>query len=164
MGPLYRMEKAIRSEVCLFNVNMAYVDLRIFAGDVIPLKIFGRRLFVLNSTAAAVELFEKRSAIYSERPLRQMADLYDATTLTYVFLILTASSCRCGFGKSLLFQKYGDNARKTRKLLHAEISQNVVHQHNELQEREVQRFIHRIVQSPKNLLADTRRSVGNSSQ
>lgn len=63
----------------------------------------------------------------------------------------------CGFGKSLLFQKYGDNARKTRKLLHAEISQNAVHQHNELQEREVQHFIHRIVQSPQTLLADTRR-------
>ncbi|KDR69562.1 hypothetical protein GALMADRAFT_77321 [Galerina marginata CBS 339.88] len=107
-------------------------------GDIIPLKIFGRRLFVLNSRAVAVELFEKRSAIYSERPQRQMANL-------------------CGFGKALLFHKYGEVVRKTRKLMHAEISRSAVSQHKELQEREVQNFVDRILRSPKTLHGDSQR-------
>ncbi|KAF9553881.1 cytochrome P450 [Agrocybe pediades] len=107
-------------------------------GDVIPLTIFGRRLFVLNSREAAVELFEKRSAIYSERPRRPMADM-------------------CGFGKALLFQPYGHSSRKTRKLLHTELSQANVQHHTRVQQHELLHFIARICHEPHNLAAETRR-------
>lgn len=46
-----------------------------FSGDIVCLKIFKRQLFVLNSRSIAIELFEKRSAIYSERARRPMAEL-----------------------------------------------------------------------------------------
>jgi len=53
-------------------------------GDIIPLVIFGRKLFVINSRDVAIELFEKRSSIYSERPPRPMAEL--CVLLSYTLL------------------------------------------------------------------------------
>ncbi|KAJ7507869.1 cytochrome P450 [Mycena galericulata] len=107
-------------------------------GDIISIKIFSRNLVILNSVEAATELFEKRSTIYSERPLRPMAQL-------------------CGFGKALLFLPYGEAARKTRKLMHAEISQHTVSRHHQLQEREVQRYVQRLAVSSETIWEDTRR-------
>ena len=47
------------------------------AGDVIYIHIFGNPIVVLNSAEAVNDLFEKRSAIYSSRPVRTMInDLY----------------------------------------------------------------------------------------
>jgi hypothetical protein len=67
---------------------------------------------------------------------------------------------RCGFGKALLFLPYGEMARKTRKLMHAEISQHVVQKHHQLQEREVQRFVQRLsTASSETIWEDTRRFV-----
>jgi len=37
-------------------------------GDVVHLRVLGRSLIILNSVQAAVELLEKRSANYSDRP------------------------------------------------------------------------------------------------
>ncbi|KAJ7806150.1 cytochrome P450 [Mycena olivaceomarginata] len=108
-------------------------------GDIILVKMFSRNLIIVNSTQIAIELFEKRSSVYSERPLRSMAQL-------------------CGFGKALLFLPYGEMARKTRKLMHAEISQHVVQKHHQLQEREVQRFVQRLsTASSETIWEDTRR-------
>ncbi|KAJ6525732.1 cytochrome P450 [Mycena capillaripes] len=107
-------------------------------GDIILVKVFSRNLVILNSTEVATELFEKRSLVYSERPLRPMAQL-------------------CGFGKALLFLPYGETARKTRKLMHAEISQHAVPRHQQLQEREVQRYVQRLLISSDTIWEDTRR-------
>ncbi|KAJ7075856.1 cytochrome P450 [Mycena belliarum] len=108
-------------------------------GDIVFVKIFSRNLIILNSIEAATELFEKRSLIYSERPLRPMAQL-------------------CGFGKALLFLPYGETARRTRKLMHAEISQHSVSRHQHLQEREVQRYVQKLsVSSSDTIWEDTRR-------
>lgn len=38
--------------------------------------MFSRNLIIVNSTQIAIELFEKRSSVYSERPLRSMAQLW----------------------------------------------------------------------------------------
>ncbi|KAF8967923.1 cytochrome P450 [Flammula alnicola] len=94
-------------------------------GDVIYLQIFGRNLLVLNSKEAAVDLFEKRSAIYSERPYRAMAHL-------------------CGFGSGLVFQNYSDVTRNARKLIHGEMGQQAVNKHQLLLEQEVRVFVHHI--------------------
>lgn len=143
-------------------VFMHASDTNLFVGDIVSLKIFGRRLYVLNSRAAAVELFEKRSAIYSERPKRNMANLWvgSLTHRHWELLLTIFVSWRCGFGRALLLQSYGDVARKTRKIMHAEISQHSGNKHVHIQEREVHSFVQRICLAPENLCADSRRSTG----
>lgn len=42
-------------------------------GDVVHVSALGRHLIILNSHEAAIELLEKRSSIYSERPILPMA-------------------------------------------------------------------------------------------
>ncbi|KAF9546749.1 cytochrome P450 [Agrocybe pediades] len=118
---------------------VAFAEWKKQYGDFIPLTIFGRRLFVLNSREAAVDLLEKRSAIYSDRPRRAMTDL-------------------CGFGKSAPFQAYGSSFRKARKLMHTELSQVNAQHHSSIQQQELLLFITRISQFPQhNLAAETRR-------
>ncbi|KAF4617261.1 hypothetical protein D9613_005667 [Agrocybe pediades] len=108
-------------------------------GEFIPLTIFGRRLFVLNSREVALDLFEKRSAIYSDRPRRTMAEL-------------------CGLGKALLFQSYAsDSTRKGRKLMHAELSKANVGRHIDMQYREILHFVQRLSMSPDNLVHEIER-------
>ena len=45
-----------------------------FAGDVIYVRVFGNPVIVLNSAEAVSDLFEKRSANYSSRPVRTMVN------------------------------------------------------------------------------------------
>lgn len=49
------------------------VSLNMAIGDVAHLKIFHRHIIVINSHTAAVELLEKRGAIYSDRPYLAMS-------------------------------------------------------------------------------------------
>lgn len=46
------------------------------AGDIIYARSFGQHFVVLNRLDDAIELFEKRSGIYSDRPHLPMAELY----------------------------------------------------------------------------------------
>jgi hypothetical protein len=43
-----------------------------FSGDIIHLSIFGQHIVVLSSRAIINELFERRSNIYSDRPIVTM--------------------------------------------------------------------------------------------
>jgi len=45
-----------------------YADWSRIYGDVFHLKVFGTRTIILNSYKAVIELFEKRSNNYSDRP------------------------------------------------------------------------------------------------
>lgn len=51
------------------------------SGDIVHFKVLGQRMIVLNSVNVARELFEKRSAIYSDRPTSVMFNLYGAQML-----------------------------------------------------------------------------------
>lgn len=46
-------------------------------GDLVYLRIFGRHVLVLHSLEAIADLLEKRSEMYSDRPQRAMATLYE---------------------------------------------------------------------------------------
>lgn len=55
-------QRALNGNVCL-------------SGDVIHLRVFGQSIVVLNSLCAVGELFEKRSANYSDRLQTEMMTL-----------------------------------------------------------------------------------------
>ncbi|KAF8158927.1 hypothetical protein K438DRAFT_1450456, partial [Mycena galopus ATCC 62051] len=44
-------------------------------GEVIHIEAFGNHMLIINSVKAAMELFEKRSRIYSDRPTIPMLSL-----------------------------------------------------------------------------------------
>ncbi|RDB26980.1 O-methylsterigmatocystin oxidoreductase [Hypsizygus marmoreus] len=67
-------------------------------GDIVFAKVFSRQLVILNSYDVATQLLEKRSANYSDRPRRFMAEL-------------------SGFGRTMLFKNYGEDVRKGRRLI-----------------------------------------------
>ena len=57
--------------------------MRVVAGEVVYLHVFGQGLLFVNSYEAAVDLLEKRGAIYSDKPKMVMAgELYVASLLS----------------------------------------------------------------------------------
>ncbi|KAF4564799.1 hypothetical protein EYR40_010971 [Pleurotus pulmonarius] len=85
-------------------------------GDIIHLSFFGRSVVVLNSLEAAVDLLEKRSAIYSDRPDLVVYDLM-------------------GWTPNLAFLPYGERFKKHRAIFHSHFIPEacVDYQHIQLQ-------------------------------
>jgi hypothetical protein len=52
----------------VFTSALVHTNILGSAGDVVSVGAFGKRIVVVNSAQAASEIFEKRGAIYSERP------------------------------------------------------------------------------------------------
>ena len=66
-----------RYGTCHFQANLPRLLILQYIGDLVYLNIFGQSIVVINSSAVAFELFEKRSSIYSDRPECPMLnDLY----------------------------------------------------------------------------------------
>ncbi|KIK95878.1 hypothetical protein PAXRUDRAFT_139741 [Paxillus rubicundulus Ve08.2h10] len=72
---------------------------RIYAGDMLYTRILNQEIIVLNSQEVAVELLEKRSGKYSDRPLLAIADLF-------------------GCEWASVFANYGPRFRQHRSLYH----------------------------------------------
>lgn len=69
-------------------------------GDVISFTVMGQRTVIVSSLDAAIDLLEKKSAIYSDRPTLPMAGEL------------------LKWSQQLVFSHYGDHFRNMRKLLH----------------------------------------------
>ena len=70
--------------IILFNVFVLPL------GDVVSVEVFGQPIIILSSPEAVTDLFEKRSAIYSDRMHQvMMVDLYGPSLVHYKLL----SSC-----------------------------------------------------------------------
>jgi len=57
---------------CFYTCRSSLKLMSIIQGDIISFSFFGRHIIVLNSAKVAVELLEKRSSIYSDRPYLAM--------------------------------------------------------------------------------------------
>ncbi|EKM60777.1 uncharacterized protein PHACADRAFT_133539 [Phanerochaete carnosa HHB-10118-sp] len=77
-----------------------YAAWKILYGDTISFTILGQRIVVLNSLEAAIDLLEKKSAIYSDRPRMFMVGEL------------------LGWAQQLVFSPYNEHFRNMRKLLH----------------------------------------------
>ena len=60
---------------CLQHLDHQCRPLSILLGDVVHLSVFGQHIVLLGSLEAAVELLDKRSSNYSDKPTSAMADL-----------------------------------------------------------------------------------------
>ena len=112
------------------------------AGDVMLLHAFNRKMIILNSVEAAVDLMEKRSSNYSDRPdfpIFQLYALFDSSTLGFI-LVWYLSHNRMGWGRSLTFSGYGKTFRKHRRLYQQHFSSQKAVQYRHTQLREARRL------------------------
>lgn len=67
-------------EVCLYSTPPTPTAKRGGPDDILHVESFGKHFIIINSLEDAVELLEKRSGIYSDRPYAPMIDLYATPT------------------------------------------------------------------------------------
>lgn len=104
--------------------------------------LLGQRLVVLNSAEHALELLDKKAAIYSDRPS------------------LVFSGEFVGWNHSLLLLQYGHMLRQYRRSLHQEIgSRREVERFGSVIEARVGQFLLRLLDPYPDLIALIRRHV-----
>ncbi|KAJ3821601.1 cytochrome P450 [Lentinula raphanica] len=113
-------------------------------GDICSVTVLGQPLIILNSTKVAVDLLDKRSSIYSDRPVLQMGGEL------------------CGWKNTLVLLPYGDRFKRFRKLFHNLIgSQAIMRQYFPAQELESKKFLRKVLAEPDDLQAHVRRLAGS---
>ncbi|KIW18489.1 hypothetical protein PV08_02777 [Exophiala spinifera] len=112
-------------------------------GPVSSVSVMGQTMVILNDAQAAIELLEKRSAIYSSRP-----------RLVFAFEM-------CGWLNFLSSQPYGERFRAYRKHVHVLMgSSHLLDKFGQLQEQEVGRSLLRILQRPEDFVDHIRTEAG----
>ncbi|EPT04818.1 hypothetical protein FOMPIDRAFT_1112479 [Fomitopsis schrenkii] len=111
-------------------------------GDMTYLHVFGQGLLFLNNYEGAVELLEKRGAIYSDKPGLVMAgDL-------------------CGCENMVAFTRYGDKSRRQRRLMNMALGVNSVKQYSPLLESDAHDLLKRLLQNPADYVDNLKRYAG----
>ncbi|KAJ7648206.1 cytochrome P450 [Mycena polygramma] len=97
-------------------------------GDVMYLEVLGRRMIILDSYHAAVDLLDKRGSIYSDRPSFTLYELL-------------------GWDPSLGFLPYGKQFNKQRTMHQAYLGRHNVEQFKPIQEQEARALVWNLVNS-----------------
>ena len=103
------------------------------SGSVFHFRIIGRQFIILNSLQCVLDLLEKKSSMYSDRPTFIMA------------------SELVGRKNSVLFSPYGERLRTYRRLLHGALNPDAARQYWPVQEAELHKFIQRLLNTPNDL-------------
>jgi hypothetical protein len=131
----------------------------LFVGDVVYVNVFGRPLIILNSYKASVDLMEKRSAIYSGRPVLTMASLY-VYYFIFAFFRLSFRFVSAGWSDGVAFTTYNDKCRMYRRILHKAFNQDTVNKnYNVFIENEVLHCLRRFLETPQDFMAHVRRTA-----
>ncbi|KAJ7241925.1 cytochrome P450 [Mycena haematopus] len=107
-------------------------------GDVVYLEAFGQPLILLNTSKAAKDLLEQRSAIYSDRPR------------------LNSS----GYDKALVLQSYNDNWRQQRKIVTQDLAPRMIPRYFPFQEAEARLLVKNVLENPSDLEHIVKRRIG----
>ncbi|KAK0436559.1 cytochrome P450 [Armillaria borealis] len=112
-------------------------------GDIASVGILGRRLVVLNSAPMAISILDKKSSIYSDRPVVGMGGEL------------------VGWKNSLPLMPYGARFRNHRRLAHQLFGTNVtMNQFLPMLELETRRSLKRILTRPEELSEHIRKTAG----
>ncbi|KAI0826666.1 cytochrome P450 [Trametes gibbosa] len=111
-------------------------------GELVYLRVFGQGLLFVNSYDAAVDLLEKRGAIYSDKPKMIMAGEL------------------CGCENMIGLTPYGERLRRQRKLMLQALGQNRVHAYHPLLEIQTHNLLQGILNTPDDSQSIIRRYTG----
>lgn len=111
-------------------------------GDVVYIEALGKRIVVLNSAEAAVDLLERRSAIYSDRDTTIMVhELCVLLVFKTSAHILISFSRRMNWGWILGNVSYGEQWRLERRILHELVHTNIVSRYDGVLLRSARNFL-----------------------
>jgi len=109
-------------------------------GEITYINVLGQEMIILNSSKAAVEILDKRSANYSDRPVIMMCGEI------------------VGWNRSLALTQYGPRFREFRKYMSRLIgSRASMERFTPLQERETAKFVARVMADPGSLVQQIRK-------
>ncbi|TFK49674.1 cytochrome P450 [Heliocybe sulcata] len=112
-------------------------------GDLISLQLLNQTMVIVNSPKIALDMLEKKSAIYSDRPTLTMADEM------------------VGWKHGLSSTSLSDRFRSYRRLIHDVIgTREGMEQHLPVEEQETRKFLQLISANPDKLLDHIRRTAG----
>ncbi|KAF6751633.1 cytochrome P450 [Ephemerocybe angulata] len=112
-------------------------------GDIVSISIFGQEFVVVNSTDLAIDMLEKRSAIYSDRPVMEMGGEL------------------VGWKNTLVLIPYGERFRTYRKMFHQVIGTNVsMSNFHPIEEQETQKFLQALLTKPEDFPSHIRKTAG----
>ncbi|KAG0700053.1 cytochrome P450 [Suillus ampliporus] len=112
-------------------------------GSITHINVLGQHIFVLNSLKTTVEMLDKKSNVYSDRP------------------ILPMSGELMGYKHTLGFLRYGERFRLYRKKIHRIIGSRAAFSvYDQVEEIETHRFLKSVLAKPDQLQAHIRRTVG----
>ncbi|KAG1755525.1 cytochrome P450 [Suillus lakei] len=112
-------------------------------GDISHVEVLGQHIMVLNSVKMAMEMLDKKSSVYSDRPVFPMA------------------SELCGWKHILALLPYGDRFRDSRKNFHRVMgSRAAMDIYHPIEEIETHRFLKRVLAKPDELQAHVRYTAG----
>ncbi|KAF8515735.1 cytochrome P450 [Gautieria morchelliformis] len=111
-------------------------------GELVYIKVFRQPIVYINSVAAAQDLFEKRSSIYSDR--------FDFPMLIDLM----------GFDWNFVAMRYGDRWRRHRKMFHQKFHPTPVGAYHSIQYKHTLDLLRRLHKSPKEFLIHLRHLTG----
>ncbi|KAG5644939.1 hypothetical protein DXG03_007404 [Asterophora parasitica] len=112
-------------------------------GDICSVTVLGQPFIILNSAKAAYEMLDKKSPIYSDRPVLQMGGEL------------------IGWRNTLVLLPYGDRFRRFRRLFHGVIGSRAnLKKFSHVEEFEAHRFLRRVLTKPADLAAHVRHTAG----
>ncbi|KAF8225436.1 cytochrome P450 [Tricholoma matsutake] len=112
-------------------------------GDICSVTVLGQSFIILNSAEIAIEMLEKKSSIYSDRPTLQMGGEL------------------VGWKNTLVLLPYGDRFQRFRRLFHQAIGKpSTIKQFLPLEEFAIRRFLCRVLANPADLAAHVRWAAG----
>jgi len=120
------------------SVKLHNHELRL--GDIVSISALGQHMVILNSAKTAAEMLDKKSSIYSDRPLTQMGGEL------------------MGWKNSLPLLPYGERFRNYRKLMH-QLLGNVpsASLFYPVEELETRKLLKRVAENPDDLAAHVRK-------
>ncbi|KAF8523771.1 cytochrome P450, partial [Hysterangium stoloniferum] len=110
-------------------------------GDLVYLNVFGTSLLYVNSTEMAYELFDKRSAIYSDRPIVPMLELI-------------------GMSWMLPLMPYGERWRRHRHAFHQKFNSTMLSQYTAVQTKHSRNLLYQLRNSSDDWVSLIRHSTG----
>lgn len=124
----------------MFNSLTRILITNVASGDIVSVSVFGQTMIIINSAQTAFDMLDKKSSIYSERPVLQMGGEL------------------VGWKNTLVLLPYGERFRNFRKLFHQTIgTPRAMENFHPIEEKETREFLKRVLARPEDLAEHIRR-------
>jgi cytochrome P450 len=125
-------------------------------GDVLSFHILGQVIVVLNTVKATRDLFDKRGAIYSDRPVMPF---YDMCVLASSIVGCMLTSIRMGWNWVLTFARSGDHWRQGRRMIDRGLRPVATASYRPIIQAKTLALLSRLLENPQQWNAHTELSV-----